>query len=73
MPDRIPLCRTLHEQLDCPLEALRHTLAFVVETPEILDRILRLKLGIHAFSELLVANVKRWVVSENEGCLLEYL
>ena len=33
LADGIPLCRALLEQLECPLEGLRNTLAIAVEFP----------------------------------------
>ena len=44
LADSTPSCCALLPQLDGPLGALRHTLAFVVESPEIRDGILRLEL-----------------------------
>ena len=44
LADRIPLCRALLVQLGRPLVGLRHTLAFIVENPEIRYCPLRLEL-----------------------------
>ena len=44
LADRVTQCRALLVQLGRPLVALRHTLAFIVESPEIQHRALRLEL-----------------------------
>ena len=44
LADRFPLCCALLEQLSRPLVALRHTLALLVEKPEIIHSHLRLEL-----------------------------
>ena len=44
LADRVTQCRALLEQLGRPLVGLRHTLALMVEAPEIIHRTLRLEL-----------------------------